>query len=80
MFARIAENTSSTRQRVNESQSVHSLALLRACKGAKHGAVQLSSHHSLSDELRLHRLVIFRCGWIRQNLGVPGNSHEFRDS
>jgi hypothetical protein len=29
------------RQRVKESQSVHSLAL-RACKGAEHGAVQLS--------------------------------------
>jgi hypothetical protein len=79
MFARIAENTSSARQRVNESQSVHSLAL-RACQGAKNGAVQLSNHHSLSDELRLHRLVIFRCSRIRQNLGVPGNSHEFRYS
>ncbi len=29
------------RQQVKESQSVHSLAL-RACKGAEHGAVQLS--------------------------------------
>jgi hypothetical protein len=40
MFTRTVENTSPTRQRVNESQSVHSLAL-RACNGAKHGAVQL---------------------------------------
>ena len=40
MFTRTVENTSPKRQRVNESQSVHSLAL-RACEGAKHGTVQL---------------------------------------
>jgi hypothetical protein len=39
MFKKTIENTSPKRQRVNESQSVHSLAL-RACKGAEHGAVQ----------------------------------------
>jgi hypothetical protein len=42
MFTRTAENTSPTRQRVNESQSVHSLAR-RACKGAKHGDVQAAA-------------------------------------
>jgi hypothetical protein len=42
MFTKTIENTSPKRQRVNESQSVHSLSL-RACKGAEHGAVQLSS-------------------------------------
>jgi hypothetical protein len=40
MFSKTIENTSPKRQRVNESQSVHSLAL-RACKGAEHGAVQI---------------------------------------
>jgi hypothetical protein len=40
MIKKTIENTSPKRQRVNESQSVHSLAL-RACKGAEHGAVQL---------------------------------------
>jgi hypothetical protein len=43
MFTGAVENTSPTRQRVNESQSVRSLALLRACNEAKHGAVQLGS-------------------------------------
>ena len=41
MFKKTIENTSPTRQRVNESQSVDSLAL-RARKGAEHGAVQLA--------------------------------------
>ncbi len=41
MFAKTIENTSPKRQRVNESQSAHSLAL-RACKGAEHGDVQLT--------------------------------------
>jgi hypothetical protein len=39
MFSKSIENTSPKRQRVNESQSVHSLAL-RACKGVEYGAVQ----------------------------------------
>jgi hypothetical protein len=40
MFKKTIENTSPKRQRVNESQSVHSLAI-RAYKGAEQGAVQL---------------------------------------
>ena len=40
MFTRTIENTSPKRQRVNESQRVHLLAL-RACMRDKHGAVQL---------------------------------------
>ncbi len=42
MFTKTIENTSPKRQRVNESQSVHSLAL-RACTGAELGAVQLGN-------------------------------------
>jgi hypothetical protein len=42
MFTKTIENTSPKRQRVNESQSVHSLAI-RACKGAEHGTVQLGN-------------------------------------
>jgi hypothetical protein len=48
MFTGTVENTSPKRQRVNESQSVHSLAL-RACKGAKHGAVQLRMRNFKAD-------------------------------
>ena len=40
MFTRTIEKSSPKRQRVNESQSAHSLAL-RACMEDKHGAVQL---------------------------------------
>ena len=40
MLTKTIENTSPKRQRVNESQGAHSLAL-RACRGAEHGAVQL---------------------------------------
>jgi len=39
MFKKTIENTSPKRQRVNESQSVHSLAF-RACKGAEQDDVQ----------------------------------------
>jgi hypothetical protein len=42
MFSKTIENTSPKRQRVNESRSVHSLSL-RACRGAEHSDVQLSS-------------------------------------
>jgi hypothetical protein len=47
MFTGSVENTSPTRQRVNKSQSVHSLAL-RACNGAKHGAVPLEQGSGFS--------------------------------
>jgi hypothetical protein len=51
MFTGTVENTSPTRQRVNESLCAHSLAL-RACKGAKHGAVQLVWFRDLVTEGR----------------------------
>jgi hypothetical protein len=50
MFTKTIENTSPKRQRVKESQGVHSLAL-RACNGAEHDAVQLgtvSAHENFS--------------------------------
>ncbi len=46
MFTKSIENTSPKRQRVNESHSVHSLAL-RACNGAERRAVQLVARQVL---------------------------------
>jgi hypothetical protein len=50
MFKKTIENTSPKRQRVNESQCAHSLAL-RVCKGAEHGAVQLGSNRKRSRSM-----------------------------
>ena len=71
MFTKTIENTSPKRQRVNESQNVHSLAL-RACKGAENGAVQLrndpgitsGSFRALKSQPETSRrvdLIITRC-------------------
>ena len=60
MFTGTVENKSPTRQRVNESQSVHSLAL-RACNGAKHGAVQSGLNNlrqAASSLSTCHRVII----------------------
>jgi hypothetical protein len=52
MFTRTVENTSPKRQRVNQSQTVHSLTL-RACKAAKHAAVQLAVQSIIRGAYRI---------------------------